>query len=86
MRLTVTIDLDMDAYRAKYGPGSEHYAEYRTTDEYDIDIGGYPPLPAEDWEFNRNPKLVEEMIKDILEEGFCDWANEGWLKVDVTEG
>jgi len=82
-KLTVTIDLDMDAYREKYGPGSEWYTKHCHGPEYNIDTNSYPHLPAEEWEFNKNPKLLEEMVRDILEEGFYDWARQGWLKVDV---
>lgn len=83
-KLTVTIDLDMDAYREKYGPGTEWWALHRAK-TVRISGGGWRDIqdPPETYEFDKNPKLVEEMVRNILEEGFYDWACQGWLKVDV---
>lgn len=85
MRITVTIDIDMEAYRAKYGPGTEWWAKYRV--EYEIINGVYThktiPLPAEAYEFDRDPRLIHKMVKDCLQEGFYDWHNQGWLKLEV---
>lgn len=77
MKLTITLDLDMDAYRAKYGPGSEWWATYRVELVSDgLAEGTYLtiPLPPEAYEFDKNPHLIAEMVRDMLEEGFYDWT------------
>lgn len=91
MRVRITLDLDMDAYRAKYGPGTEYWNKHRTrqvrvTGEDGDMVWQTVIEPAEAYEFDRNSKLVEEMVRDILEEGFYDWDSQGWLRVGIGEG
>ena len=72
MKLTVTLELDQQAYDQKYGPGSEWYQKY------------YSDRPEDYREFT--PESAEEAVKDILHEGFYDWDCEGWMKVQVQQG
>lgn len=81
-KLTVTIDLDMDAYRAKYGPGSEWWTEFRTTQKKVGEEWVRTPLPASEYEYDKNPNLLPEIIHEALTEAFYDWHCKGWMKIN----
>lgn len=70
MTVRIELELDMEAYNQKYGPGSEHWAEYCKDRD-----------PAE----HLKPGWLEEVIHEILEEGFYDWSSQGWMKVQVQQ-
>ena len=70
MKLTIELELDQQSYDQKYGPGSEFWQKYHPDKD-----------PAE----HCKPGWAEEAIHEILEEGFYDWASQGWLKVQVQE-
>jgi hypothetical protein len=73
MTVRITLELDIDSYNKKYGPGSEWQKKY------------YPEgTPDDHW--LKKPDWLKEMVKDILEEGFHDWASQGWMKVQVQQG
>jgi DNA-binding NarL/FixJ family response regulator len=55
MTIRIEMDLDMEAYQAKYGPGSEWAEKYGTglTDH-----------------MQQNPDWLKEAVEDVLNEGF----------------
>ena len=71
MTVKVGIQLDMDSYIAKYGPGSEWAKKYDPDGERGL--GTF----KEGW--------LEEAIHEVLEEGFYDWSANGWLKVQIHQ-
>ena len=68
MTIRIEMELDMDAYNAKYGPGSEWYAKYHSPDQ-------------EYWQ--ADPNWLKEAVEDVLQEGFHDWHSQGWMKLQI---
>ncbi len=68
MTIRIEMELDMDAYNAKYGPGSEWAEKYGTglTDHWQA-----------------NPDWLKEAVEDVLQEGFHDWYREGWMRLQI---
>src|SRR5882762_2530402 len=71
MKITVTVELDQEAYDKAYGPGSEFWEKYHKDDAPET----YAPS---------KPKWLEEGITEVLEEGFWDWTSKGWLKLTFS--
>jgi hypothetical protein len=67
-KVTVTIELDEQSYRAKYGPDSEWWKEYH------YDSSDYKPMEG---------MVLARTIIEILTEGFYDWDSKGWLKMTI---
>jgi hypothetical protein len=70
MTITIKLDLDMDSYNQKYGPGSEFWMKYHP----DKDPTEHLP---QGW--------LEDAIHEVLEEGFYDWESQGWMKVHIQQ-
>jgi len=68
MTIRIEMELDMDAYNAKYGPGSEWYAKYGGQDR-------------EHWQ--DDPDWLEKAVRDVLHEGFYDWDSQGWMRLQI---
>jgi hypothetical protein len=68
MTIRIEMELDVDAYNAKYGPGSEWAEKYGTglTDHME-----------------QNPEWLKEAIEDVLNEGFYDWHSQGWMRLQI---
>ena len=71
MTVRIALELDMDSYNKKYGPGSEWHAKY------------YSGQDRECWQ--DNPNWLKEAIEDVLQEGFWDWHSQGWMKVQIQQ-
>ena len=68
MTIRIELELDMESYKAKYGPGSEWAKKYGESN----------------WDhMQSNSNWLKEAIEDVLQEGFYDWASQGWMKVQV---
>ena len=70
MTVKIELTLDMDSYNKKYGPGSEFWLKYH---------------PDKDPADHLKSAWLEEAIHEVLEEGFYDWASQGWMKVDIQQ-
>jgi hypothetical protein len=82
-KVTIELELDEAAYRAKYGPGSEHWNRYRTVDTIRPDgIWDSEPKPESDYKPIEGQALHDAII-EILGEGFYDWDSNGWLKLKI---
>jgi hypothetical protein len=90
-KVTVELELDETAYRAKYGPGTEWWKRYHTDyvkgddGHVIIDESGSAVKtvkPESEYKPMEGQRLYEAII-DILNEGFYDWASQGWLKLKV---
>jgi hypothetical protein len=68
MTIRIEMDLDIDAYQAKYGPCSECAEKYGTglTDH-----------------MQQNPDWLKEAVEDVLNEGFYDWHSQGWMRLQI---
>jgi hypothetical protein len=68
MTIRIEMELDTDAYQAKYGPGSEWAEKYGTglTDH-----------------MQSNPDWLKEAVEDVLNEGFYDWHSQGWMRLQI---
>ena len=73
MKLIIELELDQEAYDAKYGPETEWWRQYRT--EWDEATQMNYILPPEAYEFGpgKAEAALAEMAVDILHEGFSDW-------------
>jgi hypothetical protein len=65
MTVRIELQLDMDSYRKKYGPGSDFEKKYGPR------------------EWTETPAEIKALVEDVINEGFYDWDNEGWLKTNV---
>lgn len=82
-KVVIEIEVDMKAYKAAYGPGSEWWKEYRVNRvQVDPETWENVPKPDSEYEFAK-PNALGELAVDIIAEGFYDWNNRGWLKIKV---
>jgi hypothetical protein len=83
MKVTVEVELDQEAYDKEYGPGSEWFMKIHGEKSYG-------------WTAEREAKAVERYhinyhrqsslqaaVLDVIQEGFYDWASQGWLKLTI---
>lgn len=83
MRITIELEIDQEAYDAKYGPGTEWWVEYRTNRVPDGESDDFGPtyhnvpVPASDYEFaeGKAQANMTKILKDIIGEGLHDWAS-----------
>jgi|SRR5882672_2005460 len=68
MKLTIELDLDMDSYNAKYGPGSEYWNKYHPDKD-----------PAE----HLKSGWLMAAVVEVLHEGFYDWDSKGWMRLKI---
>ena len=70
MKLTIELDLDIDAYTKQYGPGSEFWAKY------------HPDKDPSEYELNK-PNWLMAGVVEVLHEGFYDWDSKGWMRLKI---
>jgi hypothetical protein len=87
-KITVEIELDEIAYKAKYGPDSEWWNKHMVDwvregkNQHPIRIKGVPK-PASEYK-PLEGQALEDTIVEILSEGFYDWKSQGWMKFKLN--
>jgi hypothetical protein len=87
-KVTVELELDETAYRAKYGPGSEYWNKYQVDRVLDGGQNQFGPTyhnvvkPASEYK-PMEGQILHDAVIEILSEGFYDWASEGWMKLKI---
>jgi len=84
MKIIIEVEVDQAAYDAKYGPGTEWWAAYRTkqvqvTTEDGDKVWEDRPAPAEDYEFiaARAKDTWNRLLRDLITGGLYDWTELG---------
>ena len=77
MKLKVEVEVDQEAYDAKYGPGTEWWQKYRTNTDWNTEIPTVTVKDASEYEFANAQPVLAEILVDILAEGLSDWSGLG---------
>lgn len=84
VKVTVEIELDNEAYREKYGPGSEHWKKYMVDYVREGEVSTVVAKPDSEYK-SMEGQMLNDAIIDVLYEGFYDWAcdEHGWMKLTI---